>query len=121
MFPINPYFKPIEFEQPGMPGSGLKMDGNFIKQLIKCREIAGIPFNINSGYRSELWERKHGRPGTSAHTKGLAADIQAIGFNTRFLIVRAAIQAGFKRIGIAEHYIHLDADTSKAQNVCWLY
>jgi uncharacterized protein YcbK (DUF882 family) len=121
MFPQNPYFKLEEFDQPGTPGTGKNMSPAFIMQLIKCREIARIPFNINSGYRSVEWELKQKRSGFSAHTKGLAADIQAIGTGNRFIIVEAAIKSGFKRIGIAETYVHLDTDPDKPQGVVWLY
>ena len=45
------YFKYEEFDSPDVSGSGKYMDADFLKMLDNARDIAGIPFKINSGWR----------------------------------------------------------------------
>ena len=82
---------------------------------------AFLDFKINSGYRTEEWNKKVGGRVGSSHTKGLAADIQAIGSRDRGLIVKSLLDVGINRIGIAKTFIHCDVDKSKDDNVIWLY
>jgi hypothetical protein len=86
-----------------------------------AREIAGIPFVINSAYRSPAWEKAKGRTGTGAHTLGRALDITCNTDRNRFRIIDALIKAGFKRIGIAKTYIHADDSESHTQDIVWMY
>jgi hypothetical protein len=86
-----------------------------------AREIAGIPFVINSAYRSPAWEKARGRTGTGAHTLGRAIDIMCNTDRNRFLIINALIKAGFKRIGVAETYIHADDSEGHTQDIVWMY
>ena len=45
------HFTYEEFDSPDLPGSGFaNMDRNFLEMLDYAREIAGIPFKINSAY-----------------------------------------------------------------------
>ena len=47
------YFTFDEFDSPDYPGSGYKyMDREFVDCLDEARDIAGIQFKINSGYRT---------------------------------------------------------------------
>tara|TARA_R110002153_G_scaffold7929_4_gene34991 strand:+ start:1516 stop:1902 length:387 start_codon:yes stop_codon:yes gene_type:complete len=115
------YFTISEFDSPDVRGSGDKMDLLFLLMLDKCRDIAGIPFYISSGYRTEKHNKKIKGVKDSAHTKGLAADISAVSTTERYTIINAAIKVGFKRIGIGQTFIHLDTDTTKAQEVMWDY
>ena len=48
------YFKYEEFASPDVPDSGEFMDSQFLTMLDNAREIAGIPFKINSGYKTEF-------------------------------------------------------------------
>ena len=42
-----------EFDSPDYPGSGEKfMDREFLDCLDEARDIAGVQFKINSGYRT---------------------------------------------------------------------
>ena len=41
-----------EFASPDVPDSGNRMDSTFMELLDGARESAGIPFKINSGYRT---------------------------------------------------------------------
>jgi hypothetical protein len=57
----------------------------------------------------------------SAHRYGVACDISAVDSRSRFLIIKGLLHAGFTRIGVGSHFIHVDADISKDGEVAWLY
>ena len=107
---MSVYFKEIEEN----------MDANFLNKLDKARSIAGLPFKINSAYRSPDHPLSIKNP-SSSHIKGLAVDISAKDSRTRFIIVDALIKAGFNRIGIADTFIHVDMDLDKSNKVIWTY
>ena len=68
---------------------------------------------ITSGYRTPEENERVGGSRNSAHLRGLAIDVRVDSGRTRFYIVRAAIEFGFKRIGIGHRHVHLDMDLSK--------
>lgn len=115
------YFKLSEFDSPDLVGSGEAMDKEFLSRLDQARSLCDIPFRITSGYRSEDHNRKVGGVLGSSHTKGLAADISCTNSAARHIIVTALLQVGLNRIGIADTFIHVDRDSSKAANVIWTY
>ena len=47
------HFKTAEFDSPDLAGSGENMNEDFLRMLDNARDLAGIPFKINSGYRTE--------------------------------------------------------------------
>ena len=96
------------------------MNKDFLFVLDEARDFAGIPFIINSAYRSPDHPLSIKNP-SSSHIKGLAVDIKATDSVTRFKIVKALIDVGFTRIGIADTFIHVDLDLDKTQNVIWTY
>lgn len=97
------------------------VDPLFVKKLDTAREIAGIPFVINSGYRCVKHNREVGGVEHSSHLRGLAADISTKTLRHRFLIVDALLKVGFSRIGVATDYIHADIDETKDDNIIWTY
>lgn len=101
-------------------GTG-KFAPDFLDRLNKAREIAGVPFVINSGFRCFENNKKVGGTENSSHLVGCAADISTPDNYTRFKVLYGLIQAGFTRIGIAKNYIHCDDDPSKPMQVSWLY
>jgi zinc D-Ala-D-Ala carboxypeptidase len=120
------HFKESEFDCPCEKGSGEKMDIGFIIKLDKCRELAGIPFKITSGYRCEEYNEKLRQKGlkaskNSSHLKGVAADIAVKNSGDRYKIIQSALRVGFTRIGIGKNFIHLDTDENKSQDVIWHY
>ena len=117
------YFKLSEFDRPDEPGSGSKMDKDFLEKLDYARGNAGVPFKINSGYRTKEWNTKiTGRIGSdSSHLKGLAVDIHCNNSRDRALIINALMEVGVNRFGIARTFIHADVDKNKDQDVIWLY
>lgn len=115
------YFAPAEFKRCVPSCDITQMDENFLRTLDKVREYAGIPLVLNCAYRSVEWDKAKGRSGNSAHTRGKAADIRCSASVTRWKIVRAAIDAGVRRIGIGESFVHLDTDDTLPQCVMWHY
>ncbi len=115
------YFKSKEFDSPDKPGSGARMDPDFVRELDSLRHRLGFPLVINSGYRTTDHNTSVGGKADSAHTKGLAVDIKCHDSRTRFRIVVEAAFMGFTRIGVAKTFIHLDADDTKPRSVMWLY
>ena len=113
------YFTHSEFDSPDAPGSGKDMCPNFLAMLNNARDIAGIPFKINSGMRTIAHNRSIGSKDTSSHIIGCAADIHCNNSSDRSKIVAALIQAGFRRLGIAETFVHVDCD--QKFNAIWLY
>jgi len=99
----------------------VEIDPELVDRLDKAREIAGVPFFITSGYRCPKHNAEVGGSPTSAHLKGKAADIRVHNNYDRYKILEGLIKAGFKRIGIAEKFIHADIDETKPQYVVWLY
>ena len=117
------YFNLSEFDSPDEVDSGDNMDLDFLRKLDEAREIVGIPFKVNSGYRSVNYNKKVGGVSNSSHIKipCCAADIHANTSRDRFLIMSAAIKVGINRIGIGKNFIHLDTDKTKSQDVTWHY
>mgnify|MGYP003139248434 CR=1 FL=1 len=115
------YFKLSEFDSPDEPGSGSKMDKDFLEKLDYARHNAGIPFKINSGFRTKKWNAHIGGRFGSSHQFGLACDIKCVGSRDRALMIKAILEVGITRIGIAKTFIHIDVDKKKEQNVFWLY
>ncbi len=113
------HFKLSEFDSPDLPGSGTNMDKAFLEKLDKCREIAGVPFVINSGFRTVAHNKKVGGVPNSTHTRGHAADIAYRLAQDGFKILQAAFEVGFNRIGVYKTFIHLDNDPTLPPNVLW--
>jgi len=120
------YFKLTEFDSPDAPGSGAKMDKEFLAMIDEARHLAGVPFKINSGYRTQAHHNSLAKKGyktakNSAHLRGFAADIHAPDSRTRYAILQALIKVGFNRIGVANTFIHVDNDPSLPEEVIWTY
>jgi len=107
---MSKYFKEIEY----------RMDKDFLAKLDDAREFAGIPFFINSAYRSPEHPESIKNP-TSSHIKGLAVDIRVRDSKTRYIVLDALMHVGFNRIGIADTFIHVDDDRNKSCGVIWTY
>lgn len=97
------------------------MNQEFLLKLDEARELAGIPFIINSAYRTPEHNAKIGGSPNSSHLKGLAVDISVTNSTQRFIVLKALLDVGFTRIGIADTFIHVDLDKDKSQQVIWTY
>lgn len=98
------------------------MDEMFLRKLDVARDLSGVKFKINSGFRCPKHDLKlrDNKPNGS-HPKGIAADIEALNSRQRFKILSALMAVGFTRFGIGKDYIHVDADITKPAEVIWLY
>ncbi len=95
---------------------GLKPE--LVEKLDKARDIAGIPFVINSGYRTLNKNDDVGGVEDSSHLKGEAVDLRARNSNEHFLITKALMQVGFNRISRKyPNHIHVDIAKDKPQDV----
>ena len=122
------YFQSSEFDSPDEPGSGARMDPEFLKLLDEARHRAGVPFRISRGggyrtkeYNRSLCQRNPNASPTSSHMRGLAADIACQDSRERFLILQALTAVGLNRIGIARTFLHVDDDENKPGDLCWTY
>lgn len=113
------YFTPEEFQRCIPPCHDYDMSERFMSRLDRMRAIYGKPMVLNSAYRSPEWELSHGRAGTSTHCEGHAVDVRCAP-EDRLQMLTAAFMAGFRRIGIAETYLHLDDSVDRVQTT-WLY
>jgi uncharacterized protein YcbK (DUF882 family) len=115
------YFKANEFLCPCC--GRVKIDTNLILKLEDLRHYFGKPIKINSAYRCPTHNTQVGGVPNSAHTKGKAVDIAISNSSDRYKIISINFNQGigFKRMGIAKTFIHLDIDNSKPQEVIWLY
>lgn len=121
------YFTLDEFDSPDAPGSGAEhMDQQFLMRLDRARAVAKVPFVITSGYRTQahhdaLTAQGYPTSSTSAHLKGLAADIACTDSRKRMDIIEALMASGIRRIGIGKTFIHCDSDPTKRSRVIWTY
>ena len=115
------YFSENEFKKC-VPACSLQdMHPDTIKRLDLARSISGIPFVINSAFRTVAHEKAQGRAGTSSHTTGRAVDIRCNTDRNRFLVVNALLTAGFTRIGVHKTFIHADDSPKHTERVIWFY
>lgn len=96
------------------------MNADFLDHLLLAQKAYGRKFRINSAFRSVAWDKSKGRSGLSSHCKGLAVDIAAPTHRERLFIVASLLIMGFRRIGIAKSFIHVDDDPDKKPSL-WLY
>jgi uncharacterized protein YcbK (DUF882 family) len=97
-----------------------KIDYGFVVSLDKLREACQFPFVITSGYRSPEHSAEKSKPnGPGMHSRGLAADIAVANGHQRFVLANNAMKMGFRGIGIAKDFVHVDLRAS--ESVLWVY
>ena len=112
------HFDPSEFTcRCGCGRNGINPD--FVSLLDFTREILGSPIVISSGYRCPEYDKAVGGKGN--HPTGLAADLAIPDNEYRFWLVKALLAAGFRRIGIGERFIHVDATRGRPSPRIWTY
>lgn len=104
-------------------GCGMNISDKLLAKLNEARELAGVSFMITSGARCAAHNLKIGGKPNSAHTRGLAVDIQYQNSNRKFKIVSSLLKVGFVRIGDNQmkNFIHCDIDESLPQEVYFNY
>ena len=97
------------------------MHPDILEMLDQARDKFDKPIKINSGYRSEAHNKRCGGTPYSSHLRGLAADLSCKSSVDRYHLINCLLDVGFKRIGIANTFIHVDIDPEKANEVIWTY
>ena len=97
-----------------------KMSNNFLIMLDRLREECGFPFVITSGYRAPEHSAEKDKLTKGRHTQGIAADIAVSNGYQRYRIVEKAIELGFKGIGVANGFVHVDLRNVE-DPVMWTY
>ena len=129
------YFKIKEFDSPDVKGSGKNMDIQFLRFINELRKRCKFPFVVTSGYRTpeyhkSLTDRGYHTSPTSAHLKGLAADIVMTDSKKRARIVYEAMNLCSElslpfRVGLAGkskgNFAHIDIDETKKSPKIWIY
>lgn len=124
-FDLYPNFEAWEFKCPCCSQENMQHD--FMKKLQKARDIANVPFKILSGYRCERYnnqlvaDKRYKASPDSSHKKGIACDVEIKDSTTRYKIMKAMFDAGFKRMGEKSSFVHVDTDCEKPQIKKWGY
>ena len=129
------YFKIKEFDSPDVKGSGKNMDIQFLRFINELRKRCKFKFVVSSGYRTpeyhqSLTDRGYHTSPTSAHLKGLAADIVMTDSKKRARFVYEAMNLCSElslpfRVGLAGkskgNFAHIDIDETKKSPKIWIY
>ena len=112
------YFKESEFNGFEM------MDEKLLSMLDELREAYGYPIKITSDYRSPDHPIEAAKKQPGEHAYGDAVDIESVGGEKTFKLVKAAIEVGFTRIGVSRKkgFIHLGIGYPDAPDTTlWTY
>lgn len=112
------YFKESEFVRVGCKMSD--MNERLLMMLDNMRSRYGLPVSITSAYRTPAANKAAGGAYNSAHLRGLAVDVACSSIH-RLDMVKAALLAGFNRIGIGSNFLHLDIDLTLPHPRMWTY
>ena len=119
---LSLHFSSWEFRcKCGECADDVKPDKKLVAMLEQGRMFLEAPIHLTSGIRCQAHNKAVGGEEDSSHLRGKAAGIKVNGSIQRFRVVEALLFAGFKRLGIAEVFVHADVDESKPQEVMWLY
>lgn len=117
---VSEHFKAGEFmcNRPLNPPEPTPIAVELIERLELLRSEAGnVVININSGYRNSPHNKAEKGASNSKHMLGCAADIVITGMRTEKM-VELAYKVGFRRIGKAKTFIHVDTDEGESY---WCY
>lgn len=95
-------------------------DAELLMRIGDAENIIGRALEITDGYRCPVGNRLAGGHRTTPHLDGHAAHIRAAQSHHRYAVLRAVIQAGFRRIGIGADFIHVDIRRT-GRGAVWLY
>ena len=111
------YFQIEDFACQETGENGIKPE--FVLALDDLRHKCGFPFVVTSGFRSKDHSIEKTKKVGGRHTRGDAADIQVTNGLQRMALVSKALEHGFKGIGVAKSFVHLD--TRDSEPVMWTY
>lgn len=103
-----PHFTAAEFRYAVPSCDPIQMDSSFMDAIERVRERSGVPFHINSAFRSAQYEYSKGRSGNSFHCVGKALDIRCTNSVSRYKIIEAITHFGELSVLIHPTYLHID-------------
>lgn len=116
---LTPHFSLAEFR---CPCCGLIHRGSALhvcEMLELMRTLIG-PIHILSGTRCQAYNEAEGGVRDSAHLESMAVDVRVACDAARFMMVRTAMDCGFRRIGVAKSSLHLDTRETTVP-LMWTY
>lgn len=116
---LTPNFKKSEFACKCGCGHD-DIDLNLVVKLQRVRDELGHPIKITSGCRCPSHNENVGGENFSSHISGFAADISCTHSFKRMTLLPVLCRE-FRRVGVAETFIHVDIDPTKTQDVIWTY
>jgi uncharacterized protein YcbK (DUF882 family) len=99
-------------------GCGFLPTKEAIEKLQNIRTKIGKPLIISSGARCASHNTAIKGSKNSQHIHGIAFDIKCPPGQLRMEVITAAIEEGFKGIGWAKTFLHIDLRSSP---MCWEY
>lgn len=121
---LTEHFSRSEFRCPCGQCNGFPVEPSteLVTALQRMRVRLARPMTITSGVRCEAHNAAVGGVAGSEHTRGEAADLAATTSRERYELVKAAIEVGVKRVGVAKGFVHVGTGREPAaQAVLWLY
>lgn len=96
------------------------MDAGVVSSLNAAFVLAGFKPSLTSLFRTREEGEKLGSLPTSAHERGLAADMsRPLGPDQAIMLAFALGASGFKRFELADRHFHCDADPLKVSPLIW--
>lgn len=96
------------------------LDPELCAMLDLARGLAGVPFQITSGFRNH--DVNAGLPEAvqdSSHLTGHAVDLACSDSSYRYRMIKSLLSVGFTRLGVYSAHLHADNDPTKPPNVIW--
>lgn len=120
---LSEHFTTEEFECRDRCGFGSSPGDVSPELIVKLEGIRARigPVRISSGCRCILHNDAIGGTKTSSHTRGEAADIVCPSSADAYAIVKAALEVGFKRIGLERGCVHVDVSSTLPWPVLFTY
>lgn len=96
------------------------MDENVVEALHRAFDLVGFKPDPTSMFRTRAQGEAIGSLPTSAHERGLAADLaRPKGIDEAIMLAFALGWAGFPRFEVCSKHFHVDMDTTKRTPLIW--
>jgi zinc D-Ala-D-Ala carboxypeptidase len=102
-------------------GCGFDVIDPRVPEVFEAVRTVSPGAKVTSACRCTEHNRAVGGKPNSAHLSGLACDIACVGSASRFAVIKALLEHGVRRIGLAGSFVHFDLDESKPQDVIFFY
>jgi hypothetical protein len=96
------------------------VDAEVVNALNSAFDLAGFKPHLTSLFRTREQGEALGSLPTSAHERGLAADMaRPLGVDQAIILAFALGASGFKRFELADKHFHVDLDPTKTSPLIW--